>query len=230
MTLTFEAPGFPAPMAITSHATIYTAADAVDIEQRDVRVNGHRLCGRAGAAAAAARARAGRLAAARDLLERCLHLLARRAGGDRRCRRATSCRLRLIDRKRSLFAGTVWIAADTFGMVKVSAVQTALRGPIVSSEQTDEFRIGRGRPVAARAIGDSAALRGAGPSHADPSRAGDRSAGSQPRVVRGTAGAGVRVAAHHAARHARRVPVPEARAHRPRGRGHGRCRIRSRRC
>jgi hypothetical protein len=40
----------------------------------------------------------------------------------------------------SLFAGRVWIAADSFAMVKVSAVQTGLRGPIVSSEQTDEFR------------------------------------------------------------------------------------------
>ena len=40
----------------------------------------------------------------------------------------------------ALFAGRVWIAADSFAMVRVSAVQTGLRGPIVSSEQTDEFR------------------------------------------------------------------------------------------
>ena len=44
-----------------------------------------------------------------------------------------------IDGKRPLFSGTAWIAMDSFAMVKVSAVQTALRGPIVSSEQTDEF-------------------------------------------------------------------------------------------
>ena len=45
MTLTFEAPSFPAPMAITSQATIYTAADATDIEQRDIRVNGIAFAG-----------------------------------------------------------------------------------------------------------------------------------------------------------------------------------------
>ena len=45
MTLTFEAPSFPAPMAITSQAIIYTAADATDIEQRDIRVNGIAFAG-----------------------------------------------------------------------------------------------------------------------------------------------------------------------------------------
>ncbi len=140
MTLTFEAPGFPAPMAITAHATIYTAADAVDIEQRDVRVNGITFPG--GQVPRLPLLEPERVASPplaislSDVYTYSLEGQETIAG--------VPCYVVAfapIDRKRSLFAGTVWIAANTFGMVKVSAVQTALRGPIVSSEQTDEFRM-----------------------------------------------------------------------------------------
>jgi hypothetical protein len=139
MTLTFEAPGFPAPMAITSTATIYTAADAVDIEQRDIRVNGIAFAG--GRVPRLPLLEPERVAspplaiALTDVYTYALEGHAEVEG--------VACHVvsfAPIDRKRSLFAGTVWIAADTFAMVKVSAVQTALRGPIVSSEQTDVFR------------------------------------------------------------------------------------------
>ena len=39
----------------------------------------------------------------------------------------------------SLFQGRAWIAADDFGIVRIAAAQTGLRGPVVSSEQTDDF-------------------------------------------------------------------------------------------
>ena len=40
MTLTFEAPGFPAPVTIASETVIYTAPDRTELEQRSIRVNG----------------------------------------------------------------------------------------------------------------------------------------------------------------------------------------------
>jgi hypothetical protein len=143
MTLTFEAPGFPAPMAITSQATIYTAADAVDIEQRDVRVNGIAFPG--GQVPRLPLLEPERVASAPlaiSLSDVYTYSLEGREEID-----GVACYVvsfAPVDRKRSLFAGTVWIAQDTFGMVKVSAVQTALRGPIVSSEQTDEFQSAQG--------------------------------------------------------------------------------------
>lgn len=139
MTLTFEAPGFPAPFAITSQAIIYTAPDAVDIEQRDIRVNGIAFAG--GRVPRLPLLEPERVASpplAIALSDVYTYALDRRETVD-----GVPCYVvsfAPIDRKRSLFAGTVWIAADTFAMVKVSAVQTGLRGPIVSSEQTDEFR------------------------------------------------------------------------------------------
>src|SRR5262249_8379305 len=39
----------------------------------------------------------------------------------------------------ALFRGRAWIAKDGFGIVRVSAAQTGLRGPIVASEQVDDF-------------------------------------------------------------------------------------------
>ena len=139
MTLTFEAPGYPAPMAITAQATIYTAADAVDIEQRDIRVNG--IAFAAGQVPRMPLLEPERVASpplAISLTDVYTYSLNGREEID-----GVPCYVvsfAPIDKKRSLFAGTVWIAADTFAMVKVSAVQTALRGPIVSSEQTDQFR------------------------------------------------------------------------------------------
>ena len=65
-------------------------------------------------------------------------------------------------------------------MVQVAAVQTGLRGPIVASEQTDEFtRDGAGRWLLARS--DVRQLyEGAGLPHADSSRARHRSPRGQP--------------------------------------------------
>ena len=40
MTLTFEAPGFPAPVTIASETIIYSAPDRTELEQRSIRVNG----------------------------------------------------------------------------------------------------------------------------------------------------------------------------------------------
>ena len=138
MTLTFEAPSFPAPMAIASRAIIYTAADATDIEQRDIRVNGIAFAG--GRVPRLPLIEPERVAspplaiALTDVYD--YRLVGEATVGGVRCYAVS---FSPIDAGRALFSGTAWIAMDSFAMVKVSAVQTALRGPIVSSEQTDEF-------------------------------------------------------------------------------------------
>src|SRR4029078_9229924 len=40
LTLSFEAPGFPAPVTIGSETTIFTSAGVTEIEQRAIRING----------------------------------------------------------------------------------------------------------------------------------------------------------------------------------------------
>lgn len=138
MTLTFEAPGFPAPIAITSEAVIFTAPDAVEIAQRDVRVNG--IAFQAGRVPRLPLLEPERVASpplAISLTDLYRYALdGEEDAGGVRCYVVSFSPL---DNGRSLFAGRAWIAMDDFGMVKVSAVQTGLRGPIVSSEQTDEF-------------------------------------------------------------------------------------------
>ena len=39
----------------------------------------------------------------------------------------------------ALYEGRAWIDATTFAMVRVSAAQTGLKGPITASEQIDDF-------------------------------------------------------------------------------------------
>ena len=139
MTLTFEAPSFPAPMTIASRAIIYTAADATDIEQRDIRVNGIAFAG----------GRVPRLplieperVASPPLAIALSDVYTYRLEGETTVAgvRCYAVGFSPVDSGRPLFSGTAWIAKDSFAMVKASAVQTSLRGPIVSSEQTDEFR------------------------------------------------------------------------------------------
>src|SRR5437763_5680137 len=44
------------------------------------------------------------------------------------------------DTHEPLYRGRAWIDAATFGMIRVAAVETGLKGPVTASEQTDDFR------------------------------------------------------------------------------------------
>jgi hypothetical protein len=139
LTLTFEAPGFAAPVTISSETVIYTTPDRVDLEQRGVEVNGIAFTG----------SRVPKLpileperAAAPPLTITLTGLYRYRLEPDAlvdgvRCH-VVSFEPRVDDE--SLFTGRAWIAADTFAMVQVAATQTNLRGAIVSSEQVDTYR------------------------------------------------------------------------------------------
>jgi hypothetical protein len=139
LTLTFEAPGFPAPVTIASRTIIYTAPGEVDLEQRGVEVNGIAFTG----------GRVPRLpileperAAAPPLTITLTGLYRYRLEGEEdvdglRCY-VVAFEPRVDDT--SLFRGRAWLAAGSFAMVRVAAAQTGLRGAIVSSEQVDTFR------------------------------------------------------------------------------------------
>ncbi len=143
LTLSFEAPGFPAPVTISSDVTMYTSGGVTDIEQREVRINGVQFRGSA----------VPRLpiieperVASPPLAIALTDVYHYRLEG-RETIAGTPCYIVAFepdslrsDKSATLFRGRAWIAADSFGMVKVSAAQTGLVGAIVASEQTDEFR------------------------------------------------------------------------------------------
>ena len=88
-------------------------------------------------------------------------------------------------RRLALLAGARGSTIDTFAMVRVSAAQTGLRGPIVASEQTDRLHARRAGPLAAGALRQSGRPTKA-PASARPSTACcvDRAARSQRRRLR----------------------------------------------
>ncbi|MEO6214169.1 MAG: hypothetical protein ABIP65_11135 [Vicinamibacterales bacterium] len=138
LTLTFEAPGFPAPVTITSDTVIYTDRDRTELEQRSIRVNGIEF--RGGGVPRLPilepeRAAAPPLAITLSDLYR-YRLRGEEVVGGVRCYVVA---FEPAKAEASLFRGRAWIAMDGFAMVKVSAAQTGLRGAIVSSEQVDAF-------------------------------------------------------------------------------------------
>ena len=147
LSLTFEAPGFVAPLAITSRIVMFAARGVEEIEQQDIRVNGLGAWRWRRSAPAAHRTRACRIGAARHRADRCLPLLPGRHGDGAR-HPLLRGPVRAGVGGRTLFRGVAWIAADDFGLVKVAATQLGLRGPIVSSDQVDDFTRRR-RQVAA---------------------------------------------------------------------------------
>ena len=204
LTLSFEAPGFPAPLVISSEAVMYSSAGVTELEQRAVRVNGVEF--RGGSVPRLPIIEPERVASPPLAITLTGVYRYRLAGRDRIG--GTSCYVVAfdpIDRAAPLFRGRAWIAADSFAMVKVAAAQTGLRGPIVASEQVDDFREERqGIWLLARSdvrqMYEGAAHRT--PIHRVLSMA---SARDQPARLSGAAAGGLRVRRGDAARHARRA-------------------------
>jgi hypothetical protein len=139
MTLTFEAPGFPAPVTIASETIIYSAPDRTELEQRSIRVNGIEFRGSG----------IPRLpiieperVVSPPLAITLSDLYRYRLDGEE-TRDGVRCYVVAftpIDPGAPLFSGRAWIAMKTFAMLRVAAAQTRLRGAIVSSDQIDDFR------------------------------------------------------------------------------------------
>ena len=139
MTLTFEAPGFPAPVTIESETFIYGAPDRTELEQRSIRVNGIEFRGTGVPRLPIIepeRVVSPPLAITLSDLYR-YQLDGEEARDGIRCYVVS---FNPVDRNASLFSGRAWIAVDSFAMVRVAATQTRLRGAIVASEQVDDFR------------------------------------------------------------------------------------------
>lgn len=139
LTLTFEAPGFPAPVTIASETTIYTAPARTELEQRSIRVNGIEF--RGGGVPRLPIIEPERVAAP-PLAIALSNVYRYRLEGEE-TRNGSRCYVvafEPLDGKASLFRGRAWIAMDSFAMVRVAAAQTRLRGAIVSAEQVDDFR------------------------------------------------------------------------------------------
>ena len=139
LALTFEAPGFPAPVSVTAETIIYGSPGGTELEQRSIRVNGMEFKGRGVPRLPILEPE--RVAAPPLTITLAEHYRYRLLGEeDANGIRCHVVAFEPIDDQVSLFAGRAWIGIDDFAMVRVAAVQTGLRGAIVSSEQVDEFR------------------------------------------------------------------------------------------
>ncbi len=137
LTLTFEAPSFPAPVTVSSRTTIYRQGSRVDLAQRDVRINGMSFGARGVPRVPLLEPeRVSTPPLEITLTDRYRYRL---AGEDRADGEA--CYVVAFEPLGAgpLFRGRAWISQADFGLVRVAAVQTGLRGPIVSSEQVDDF-------------------------------------------------------------------------------------------
>ncbi len=138
-TLTLELPGFVAPVSITARTTIFRDREQVDLRQADIRVNGVPISPKNGVPRLpiVEPQRVAVLPLAITLTGVYRYALAGRESIDGRPCYVIAFSPR--QRGTSLFTGRAWIDEATFGMIRVSAAQTDLNGPIVASEQTDTF-------------------------------------------------------------------------------------------
>jgi hypothetical protein len=152
MVLTFEAPGFVAPVTITSRTTIFRgpASDvrgptadgrsaATEVQQAQIRVNGVSFDARGGVP---------RLpiieperAAAPPLTITLSDVYAYRLAGRESVRGRDAFVIAFAPRSggAALYKGRAWIDVTTFNIIRVAAAQTGLKGAITASEQTDDF-------------------------------------------------------------------------------------------
>jgi hypothetical protein len=139
--LAFQAPGLAAPVTVTADTVVYAGGDATDMEQRNLRLNGADVVATGGDGVPRLpivepeRVARPPLAIALDEAYRY-----RLAGRDRvEDEDAYVVEFEPRDPSRPLFRGRAWIGARGFALLRTRAAQTGLRGPIVSSEQEDEF-------------------------------------------------------------------------------------------
>ena len=162
-TLTFEAPSFVAPVTIVARTEIFRTSnpepelelpnpepraprpapraprDLTEVRQSDIRVNGVLFTSNGGVPNLPILEP--ERAAAPPLTITLSELYRYRLAG-RETLRGRDTYVVAFEPKAgaaSLFDGRAWIDAATFGMVRVAATQTGLKGAIVASEQTDDF-------------------------------------------------------------------------------------------
>jgi hypothetical protein len=141
--VTFEAPGFSAPVVVEANSELFQSGTPTEIAQRAIRVNGLDFGGN----------EVPRLPiieperVATPPLEIALTSAYRyRLLGVENIETTPKPRLTTYviafeprHAAASLHRGKTWIDTETFGLVRLQVTQTGLKGPIVSSEQVDEY-------------------------------------------------------------------------------------------
>lgn len=139
LTITFEAPGFVAPVTITSATTIYRDRARTDLRESSITVNGAPLPASGGIPRLPIiePERVASLPLAITLTDVYRYRLVGRDLVHGRPVYIVAFSPR--DRFAALFEGRAWIDVSTFGLARVSAAETGLRGAITASEQTDDY-------------------------------------------------------------------------------------------
>jgi hypothetical protein len=139
LTLTFEAPSFPAPVTVTSRTVIFRSSNRTDLQQQDIRVNG--VLFSAGGGVPRLPIIEPERVAAPPLSIVLTEAYEYKLGGRERVNGHDCYIVQFSPRNRraALFEGRAWITTDSFALARIAAVQTGLRGPVTASEQTDEF-------------------------------------------------------------------------------------------
>lgn len=139
--LTFEAPGFAAPITITAETAIYEQEGFTEVEERSIRINGLDLIGKPDGEPPRLPIIEPERISTPPLVISLVETYRYRLDG-REVVRGRPCYVVSFEPANPWqpgFEGRAWIAVDDFGMVRVDARQTALRGPIVMSRQRDDF-------------------------------------------------------------------------------------------
>jgi hypothetical protein len=132
----FDAPGFGAPITIGAETTMYARADLVEVEQRDVRVNGLAWGNGVPRLPLIQAERIATPPMSLTLDEAYRYELERdESAGGRLCYRVAFSSKGDADVR-----GRAWIAADDFALVRLQVTQRSSNGPIVWSDQRDEFQ------------------------------------------------------------------------------------------
>ena len=208
MALTFEAPGFVAPITITSDTTIYQDAGrgTTDIRQANIRVNGVSFTAGGGVRAADHRAGARLRAAARD--HAVGHVRYRLAGRESIPAATRTSSPSAARRRRAALQRA---RLDRHGDVRHRPRRRGTDGA-----QGRDNRVGTGGRLRAGFRGSLAAgavrrapdLRGRERAHADPSAPGSP-ARHERRGLPGAPGRGAGVDGRHAARYGRGIPISD---------------------
>ena len=137
----FELPGFVAPVSITADTTIFAKPGQTDIEHRNLRVNGSSIAGGSAEAAPALPLvepeRVGTAPLTIALTDAYRYDLAGEETLDGR--QVYVIAFEPITQAGPVARGRAWIDAADFSLWRLQIVQAGLRGPIVSSEQVEDF-------------------------------------------------------------------------------------------
>jgi hypothetical protein len=136
--LTFEVPGFPGPVTVTADTTIFTRGALTEVAQSSVRVNGMDLM-TDGHAPRVPIIDAERVSTPPLTIALTPLYAYELAGRERQGGRDAYVVAFRSTRQGPAFRGRAWIDAATFALLRMEAAQVALSGPIVSSEQHDEY-------------------------------------------------------------------------------------------